>query len=226
MKRALQDLKILCVEDEANISKLLKEAIGEYFYSFTIAKDGIEGIEKFQIVNPDIVITDIMMPRLDGLEMSKKIKDIDENISIIILSAYSEKEKLLQAIDLGITKYFIKPFDPDKLLEYLSFLARKLSIQKMVCLNRYFSFDLNTKTLFENEKRVKLTKREELFLYILAKSHDNFISLEKMKQELWEEENISLQRIRTFIKRLRKKCNKELIKNITGQGYLISKENI
>lgn len=226
MRRALQDLKILCVEDEANISKLLKEAIGEYFYSFTLAKDGIEGIEKFQVVNPDIVITDIMMPKLDGLEMSKKIKELDENIPIIILSAYSEKEKLLQAIDLGISKYFIKPFDPDKLLEYLSFLAHKLSIQKTVCLNQYFSYDLNTKTLFENEKRVKLTKREELFLYLLIKSKNRFLSLEKMKKELWEDELPSKERVRTFIKRLRGKLIHELIQNSSGRGYLISKENI
>ncbi len=226
MKRTLQELKILCVEDEINISKLLKEAIGEYFYSFTLAKDGVEGIEKFQNVKPDIVISDIMMPKMNGLEMSRKIKKLDENIPIIILSAYSEKEKLLQAIDIGISKYFIKPFNPEELLEYITFLAQKLNIQKMVCLNRYFSFDLNTKTLFENEKRVKLTKREELFLYLLAKSHDNFISLEKMKKKLWEEEDISLDRIRTFIKRLRKKCTNELIKNISGQGYLIPKEDI
>lgn len=226
MRRSLQDLKILCVEDETNISKLLKEAIGEYFYSFTLAKDGLEGIEKFHKVNPDIVITDIMMPNLDGLEMTKKIKQLDENIPVIILSAYSEKEKLLKAIDLGISKYFIKPFDPDKLLEYLSFLAKKLSLQKVVCLNQYYSYDLNTKTLFENEKSIKLTKREELFFYLLIKSTNHFISLDQMQNELWEEENISPERIRTFIKRLRAKLHYKLIENSSSKGYLISKGDI
>ncbi|XPV53876.1 MAG: response regulator transcription factor [Halarcobacter ebronensis] len=107
-------------EDEENISKLLKSAISEYFYSYTVAKDGVEGLEKFKKISPDIVITDIMMPNLDGLDMTKQIKQINEDIPIIVLSAFSEKEKLLKAIDVGISKYFIKPFDPEELLEYLT----------------------------------------------------------------------------------------------------------
>jgi DNA-binding response OmpR family regulator len=113
----LKELKILFVEDEVNISKLLKDALSDYFYSFTVASDGIEGLEKFKNINPDIVITDIMMPNLDGLEMTKEIRTINEDIPIIVLSAFSDKEKLLKAIDIGITKYFIKPFDPEEVLE-------------------------------------------------------------------------------------------------------------
>ncbi len=68
----LKELKILFVEDEVNISKLLKDALSEYFFSFTVASNGEEGIQKYISVKPDIVITDIMMPKLDGLEMTKK----------------------------------------------------------------------------------------------------------------------------------------------------------
>ncbi len=68
----LKELKILFVEDEVNISKLLKDALSDYFFSFTVANNGQEGLSKFKKINPDIVITDIMMPKLDGLEMTKK----------------------------------------------------------------------------------------------------------------------------------------------------------
>lgn len=218
----LKELKILFVEDEVNISKLLKDALSDYFYSFTVASDGLEGLEKFKNVNPDIVITDILMPNLDGLEMTKEIRKIDENTPIIVLSAFSDKEKLLKAIDIGITKYFIKPFDPEEVLEYLIFLANKLNKNRIVCLNEYFSFDINTSNLFENDKIVNITKREKKFISLLLSNRNDITSSEIIKKELWEEEEITDERLRTFIKRFRAKTDKELIKNISGQGYIIN----
>ncbi len=222
----LKDLKILFVEDENNISKLLKNAVSDYFYSFITAKDGKEGIEKYKSTSPDIVISDIMMPNLDGLEMTKELRKIDENLPIIILSAFSDKEKLLKAIDLGINKYFIKPFNPEELLEYLSTLAEKLDKQRILCINKHFSYDKNSKNLYEKDELIKLSKREKMFLSLLIKNKKTFVSNELMKKELWEEDEVSPERIRTFIKRFRQKTKKELIKNISGQGYLISKDDI
>ncbi|MEO1938503.1 MAG: response regulator, partial [Sulfurimonas sp.] len=115
----LKTLRVLFVEDEEKLSKLLKNAIGDNFFKFSIAHDGEEGLELFEKIAPDIVITDINMPKMNGLEMAKEIKAIDKSVPIIILSAFSETEKLLHAIDVGVVKYLIKPFDPDELLEYI-----------------------------------------------------------------------------------------------------------
>lgn len=218
----LKELKILFVEDEVNISKLLKDALSEYFFSFTIANNGEEGLSKFKKINPDIVITDIMMPKLDGLEMTKKIKEINSDIPIIVLSAFSDKDKLLKAIDIGITKYFIKPFDPEEVLEYLIELAKKLNKHRVISLNEHFTFDNNTKNLFEEDKLVNITKREKQFISLLIEHKKEIVSSELIKTTLWKEESITDERLRTFIKRLRVKTSKELIRNIPGQGYLIS----
>ena len=107
MEKLLKTLKILIVEDEKKLAQLLKDAIADSFFRVVTAKDGNEGLKKIKIFKPDILITDIMMPFCDGLEMTEKIKELDENIPIIILSAHSDKEKLLKAIDIGINKYFI-----------------------------------------------------------------------------------------------------------------------
>jgi len=219
----LKELKILFVEDEVNISKLLKDALADYFYSFSVANDGLEGLEKFKNINPDIVITDIMMPNLDGLEMTKEIRTINEEIPIIVLSAFSDKEKLLKAIDIGITKYFIKPFDPEEVLEYLIYIANKLNKNRIVCINEDFSFDTNTNNLFENEKLVNITKREKKFISLLLGDRNNITSSDSIKTTLWDEDGVTDERLRTFVKRLRAKTNKELIKNISGQGYIINK---
>jgi len=222
----LKELKVLFVEDEVNISKLLKDAISDYFFSFTIANNGEEGLEKYKKINPDLIITDIMMPKLDGLDMTKEIRKENENIPIIVLSAFSDKEKLLKAIDIGITKYFIKPFDPDELLEYIITIASKLDKSRIICLNKHFTFDNNTNNLFEDEQLINITKREKNFIYLLIKNKNTITSTDELKQKLWENETVTDERVRTFIKRFRKKTSKELIKNISGQGYLISVDNI
>ena len=221
MKSLLKTLKILIVEDEIRLAQLLKEAIYNSFFSIVIAKDGNEGLKKFKTFKPDIIITDIMMPFCDGLEMTQKIKELDENIQIIVLSAHSDKEKLLKAIDLGISKYFIKPFDPEEVIEHINKIAPKLRKQKRVILKDDFIFDNNTSTLYKNSTLIILTKREKEFFHLLIKHKNSLVTTDKIKLALWKEE-VYDERLRTFIKRLRLKTSKDLIENISAQGYLIS----
>jgi DNA-binding response OmpR family regulator len=221
MKSLLKTLKILIVEDEIRLAQLLKEAIYNSFFSIVIAKDGNEGLKKFKTFKPDIIITDIMMPFCDGLEMTQKIKELDENIPIIVLSAHSEKEKLLKAIDLGISKYFIKPFDPEEVIEHINKIAPKLRKQKQVILKDDFIFDNNTSTLYKNSSLVILSKREKEFFHLLIKHKNTLVSTQEIKKTLWSEE-VYDETLRTFIKRFRLKTSKNIIENISGQGYLIS----
>lgn len=215
----LKNLKVLIVEDEKNLAQLLKEAITDSF-SVVTAKDGKEGVKKFKSFKPDIVITDIMMPLCDGLEMTTLIKEIDETTPIIILSAHSDKDKLLKAIDLGISKYFIKPFDPEELLNYLEKIAPKINKQKIIKLKESFIFDNNTLNLYKNNILIKLTKREKEFFYLLLKNKNSFVDTTTIKKNLWDDE-VNDERLRTFIKRLRIKTSKDLIENIQAQGYQI-----
>ena len=217
----LKTLKILIVEDEKRLAQLLKDAISDSFFSVVIAKDGNEGLKKFKTYKPDIIITDIMMPFCDGLEMTQKIKELDELIPIIVLSAHSEKEKLLKAIDLGINKYFIKPFDPEELIDHIIKIAPKLNKQKQVNLKDGFIFDNNSMSLYKESILVTLTKREKEFLYLLIKNKNSIVSSDTIKESLWDEE-VNDERLRTFIKRLRLKTSKSIVENISAQGYLIS----
>ena len=216
----LKDLKVLLVEDEDELSTLLKDAMGEYFYSFTIAKNGAEGLEKFAAISPDIVITDINMPEMSGLEMSEILRKTNPKLPIIILSAFSEKEYLLSAIDVSVMKYFIKPFDPDELLEYLIKISKEIA-SKNIKLQGGFKFDKNSKTLTINNKFIALSKREISFIEYLIEQSPKIIEEKNIKSSLWPDEEVSSERIRTFIKRLRDKTSKTLVNNIKGQGYQI-----
>ena len=217
MYTILQELKVLLVEDEVTLSHLLKKAIGEYFASFYVENNGKEGLERFIKISPDLVITDIMMPDMTGLEMAKELKKINPNIHIIIVSAFSETEKFLTAIDVGVVKYFIKPFDPDELLDYIVSIAPKLQ-NDIVILDDELKFNTDTKSLYKNDKYISLTKRELTFLQLLMKT-DSLISNDQLSQTLWGEKVPNEEKIRTFIKRLRVKLSKDLLVNIKGQGY-------
>ena len=222
--KILKGLKVLLVEDEDKLASLLKNAIGDSFYSFFMAKDGKEGLDKFMKLTPDIIISDIMMPNLTGLEMAKEIRKIDANIPIIILSAFSESDKFLDAIDVGVVKYFIKPFDPDELLDYIESIGEKLG-SRLINLSNGFSFNLTTKGLYKNGRYISLSKNESKFVQLLLENYideKNILDDETIKKSLWENEEVSSTRLRTFIRRLRAKTSKDLVLNIKGQGYQIN----
>lgn len=220
----LSRLKVLLVEDEKRLAELLKTAIGDYFSKFEITHDGISGLEYFRKLKPDIVITDITMPKMTGLELAEKIKKEQPEIPIIILSAYSDKEKLLKAIDVGVVKYFIKPFDPEELLDYLCSLADTIKKKSHIKLKAPFTYDLLSKQLFKKGVLVHLSKREREFFFHLLNSPNHTLSNNKIKTILWPDEDASDERLRTFIRRIRQKSEKDLIKNVSGQGYILNME--
>ncbi len=226
--RALKELKILLVEDEVKLAMLLKNAIGDSFYSFHISPNGEDGLAMFKTLSPDIVITDIMMPRMNGLEMSKEIRVLNEDIPIIILSAFSETDKFLNAIDIGVVKYLIKPFDPDELLEYISSLSKKFE-SKLIELVDGFTFNTTKNSLYKNSRYVSLSKNESKFIQLLmqsSKDSDSAVDEEMIKKILWINEEVSSERLRTFIRRFRSKTSKNLVLNIKGEGYKIAKQVI
>ena len=217
----LAAMKVLLVEDEENLAKLLKRAIGDMFDFFELAYDGADGLQKFRQNRHDVVITDITMPKMTGLELASIVRSESPQTPVIVLSAYSEKEKLLGAIDAGVSKYFIKPFDPDELIDYLCTLAQKIRRDNRVTLMPPFSYDLKTEQLFRNGVLVHLSPRESRFIGMLYYAPNHFLSNESIKERLWEKESVSDERLRTFIRRLRQKSDKALIENLSGRGYVL-----
>jgi len=216
----LKNLKVLLVEDEVKLAHLLKQAIGEYFGSFYVENNGKDGLSRFMSISPDLVITDIMMPHLTGLEMAEELRKINPNVHIIILSAFSETEKLLGAIDVGVVKYFIKPFDPEELLEYINSIANTMQ-NDILILNTELQFHTQTNSLYKNDQYVKLTKREMTFLQLLLNTN-TMVSNETLAYELWDEKSVNEEKIRTFIRRFRIKTSTNLVHNIKGQGYKLN----
>ncbi len=217
-----KELTLLLVEDEDSIRESMQEVFSGVFQKVISASNGDEGLKKFKKFSPDIVIADIMMPIMDGLEMSKQIKEVSKNTPVIILSAYSEKERLLKAIDVGIDKYVIKPIDMDELFVVLEQIIKtKIIGADIIEISGGYSFNQTKKVLVKNGVEIALTKKELAFISLLVKRIGTLVLTEEIRNVVWFGEKVNDPAVRTFIKRIRDKVGAGLIKNSPGLGYKI-----
>ena len=160
----------------------MQEVFSGVFQKVISASNGDEGLKKFKKFSPDIVIADIMMPIMDGLEMSKQIKEVSKNTPVIILSAYSEKERLLKAIDVGIDKYVIKPIDMDELFVVLEQIVKtKIIGADIIEISGGYSFNQTKKVLVKNGVEIALTKKELAFISLLVKRIGTLVLTEEIR---------------------------------------------
>lgn len=222
MSVALKELSVLLVEDEAKIRDLLAGVMEKVFKKVITAQNGEEGLKKFKKFNPNIVITDILMPIRDGLEMSKDIRAISPGTPIVVLSAFNDKDKLMQAIEIGINKYLLKPIDMDELIYAIETLAKaKIDSSNLIEIGKNYTFSPTKKVLIKNGVEIPLTKKELAFISLLINRLGTLVLHSDIKKNVWIGESVSDAAIRTFIKRVRDKVGANFIKNIPGLGYKI-----
>ncbi|EMB6920505.1 response regulator transcription factor [Campylobacter jejuni] len=223
MSQECKELIILVVEDEIKTRESLINVLSERFSKVIGAQNGDEGLKKFKKFKPDLVITDIAMPIMDGLDMAREIKEISDDVPIVVLSAYSEKERLLRSIDIGIDKYLIKPVDIEELFKVLDCLVgEKIEANMLVKISEEYQFNKTKRTLIHNGKEIVLTKKELAFISLLLKQPGVLVLYEDIKKNVWIGEHVSDTAVRTFIKRVRDKVGEDFIKNVPSLGYKIN----
>ncbi|APU80051.1 TPA: response regulator transcription factor [Campylobacter jejuni] len=223
MSQECKELIILVVEDEIKTRESLINVLSERFSKVIGAQNGDEGLKKFKKFKPDLVITDIAMPIMDGLDMAREIKEISDDVPIVVLSAYSEKERLLRSIDIGIDKYLIKPVDIEELFKVLDYLiGEKIEANMLVKISEEYQFNKTKRTLIYNGEEIVLTKKELAFISLLLKQPGALVLHEDIKKNVWIGEHVSDTAVRTFIKRVRDKVGEDFIKNVPSLGYKIN----
>jgi diguanylate cyclase (GGDEF)-like protein len=167
IEQYLKTLRLLYVEDSPNVRKSTLITLEEFFDDIIVAVDGVDGFEKFQHSKIDIVITDVNMPRLSGLQMAKKIKTLNEDIPILIFSAYNDSDFLLDAIKIGIDDYLIKPIELEQLEKVLYKSIYTLMLKEQ---NKKYKQELEEKIEIQVEK---LNQRAKIILeQSKAKNYD------------------------------------------------------
>jgi len=218
MYKILKEKKVLYVEDEKVIRENITELIADYFGTFHTASTGEEGYEKFLDNSYDIIISDIELPKMSGIDLLGKIRKSDKNIHLVIISAHTKIDYLLSSIPFKLEQYLIKPLNSKKIRELLSMLNDAFSENSLVELGSNLWLNKEKSVIsFEGEEK-SLTKKELGFLSVLARK--KVISYDEIDQ-LWGNEIPSQNAIRSMIKKLRKKLPKDALQTRTGFGYYI-----
>ncbi|HIQ27719.1 MAG TPA: response regulator [Sulfurovum sp.] len=221
MQTEFSQLTILYVEDDEIIRKNALMYLENICKKVWGAKDGLEALEIYEDYNPDIIISDIKMPHLNGLDMAKKIRLKDKDTPIILATAFTDTSYLLKAVELQLIKYLVKPITSTKLLDALNLAYEHLhqNIDSVVKLSSHGIYDTLNQTLIIKEGIVKLTKNELALLDLLAKKHKQLVTYKEIENHIWLDEGMSMDTLRSLMRSLRKKLQDIPIENVSGLGY-------
>ena len=218
----LKSLTVLYAEDDLVIQDSISRILKMFFKDVVIANDGKEAIENYNNKKIDILILDYVMPNLNGYETAKIIREKDKKIPILITSAYTDKEKLLNAIELNLIKYIEKPILYDDLIKVfeniIKYMKENNLLQIKLDKNIYYSFV--DKNIIKNGKKITLTKNEVLFLELLLEKLNHLISKNIIENSVFKA-SVDENTLRNMVYRLRKKIDTDTIATIKDLGYII-----
>ncbi len=220
---------ILIIEDDLETLELMIEIFESEFSNVYSAINGHKAIEVFNKNKIHVILCDINIPKLDGLETINKIRKINYSIPIIIVSAYSDSNNLLKASNSNIQGYFTKPLTLDKIesiLDKIFYHQNHTFINKKVQINSSTILDLgNSQVIINNEIR-KFTSKEFEFIKLLMEKKDSIVPYRTIEEIVWNDDKMmSSTSLRTLVKNIRKKLSCDIIENISKIGYRLVIEN-
>ncbi|MGB5868413.1 MAG: response regulator transcription factor [Arcobacteraceae bacterium] len=220
------DFSILYVEDNLILKDQYIKFLKLYFKNVYEATDGEDALQKYSLYNPNIAILDINIPKINGLEVAKRIREKDDTIILIMLTAYSDTEKLLDAIELNLCKYLIKPvktFDLEKIIKIqIKILNNKRTNRNVITLEKGFQWNkLELQLYTVDNQKIKLTKKEHLLLELFCKNKHTIFSNEDIINYIWENEddNYNPNKLRIIFSKLKKKLDCNLFDSMYNVGY-------
>ena len=218
-------LKILVVDDDLDIIEILKYNLNKSGYLVKSAKNGIEAIKRAKKFMPNIILMDVMMPEMSGIEACSEIKQIDElsETMIIFLSARSEDYTQISAYDAGADDYISKPIKPKILLKKISNIAKKIKSNKnLPIVLDLGSIKINREEylVIQNKNELILPRKEFELLFLLASKPEKVFTRDEIMNKVWGTQIVVGDRtIDVHVRKLREKIGKKHIKTLKGIGY-------
>lgn len=217
----MEGKKILVVDDEARMRKIIADFLGAKGYRIIEAGDGVEALEKFDEETPDLIILDVMMPRMDGWDTCRAIRKASK-VPVIMLTARGEEIDELVGFDLGADEYIAKPFSPRILVARVEAILRRASNQEDICHFGKITVNKPAREVCVDGRQIDLTYKEYELLCYLSDNSGVALSREKILNNVWDYSYFGDERtVDTHVKTLRNKLGEaaDYIKTIRGVGY-------
>ena len=219
----LKSSTLLLAEDDKFVRESFGRVLSLYVGNILLAKDGEEALELFEKEQPDIIITDVKMPKLNGIELIKKIREENRSIPIIITSAYSDREYLLDAIKLSLVEYIIKPMKESQLNSVLENSAKILldNSKTKIYFDENNYYDYTNKQFISNSNFISLTNKEIEFFELLLAHRGELVTKVKIEDKLYIYEEAPPSALKNLVFKLRKKLPLDIVKTHGKLGYII-----
>lgn len=224
LNRSTENIKLLYVEDDEIARENAVEYLENYFNTIYEASNAIDALKLYKEHKPNIIISDISMPKLNGLEFVKEIRKTDKKTQIILVTAFCTKEYLLEAIELGLVKYLVKPVEENSLKEALNLCLEAIceDNSNLIEISKDIIFDSFNKNLKIDDELIKLRAKEILFLELLIKNKNRVVSYEEIESYVWHDSVMTKDALKTLVKNIKSKLPKDIIENLASVGYKIA----
>ena len=227
----METIKLLLVEDDANLGYIIKSGMEDVVggYEVDMASNGEKGLERFRIFAPDIIVSDVEMPVMNGYELVKKIRQTDLNVPVILASAKTNPKDVTAGYEAGANNYIKKPFTAEELDAHIKALIKRQPRSKSAMLKiGEYTFDPKNLTLtFNDSKKIELTAREAQILELLLQHKGELVKREDILKKFWDEktDNVFASRsLDVFISKLRGYLSKDAsisIRNVKPVGLIL-----
>lgn len=217
----LNRLKILLVEDEDIIREHIASSLGFLVQEIETSSNGKQALEILQNFSPHIIITDLEMPIMNGIDFIKSIRKTDKDTIIIVLTAYSTKEYLLPLVEMHIEHFIIKPISLEKMISVLHDCSKLIKSQEycIPILPFGYFYNWSQKILLFKGNTIPLSRKEILFFELLLKNTNRIVSYNEIEKAVWIEGIMSTGALRSLVRNMRRKFPINLIDNLSGVGY-------
>jgi len=217
---------ILYVEDDIAVREYISEFLRRYFKNVYDTNSAEKGLALYKKHQPQILLLDINLGGMSGVELATIIRKKDKKTRILISTAYTNKEFMLEAIELDLTRYLVKPMTSEDLVKALEKCWQELEENMLIELGEKCFYNSEKAILIYDNNKITLRHKEVEVLEFFLQNEGKLVRYEVLEQELWSEEVMTRDAIRSQIRNLRKKLKIDLIKNVSGLGYKFTRAKI
>lgn len=223
-------MKLLLIEDETKVANFISKGLEEEGYTVQVAYNGADGLKLLKQETYDIVLLDLMLPEIDGLEVLKTMRSWGNTTPVLILTAKSAKEDIVRGLDSGSDDYLTKPFAFEELLARMrALLRRKSGRDSLILRYRGMTLDPLERKLSIDHNHVELTDKEYMIMELLLKNSERPLSRREVAEFVWPGSGDSTNIVDVYINFLRKKIEsisrKKYIHTVRGTGYILKEED-